>query len=84
VLGGVFPVAWIASWRFPPWNWPWPPEPLSLDSFIIAKRRVQYASLAYVEQLQCRGIQISMSAKGNAYDNAKAESFFKTLKQEEV
>jgi len=25
-----------------------------------------------------------MSAKGNAYDNAKAESFFKTLKQEEV
>ena len=30
------------------------------------------------------GIQSSMSAKGNAYDNAKAESFFKTLKQEEV
>jgi len=30
------------------------------------------------------GVQISMSAKGNAYDNAKAESFFKTLKQEEV
>lgn len=29
-------------------------------------------------------MQISMSAKGNAYDNAKAESFFKTLKQEEV
>ena len=25
-----------------------------------------------------------MSAKGNVYDNAKAESFFKTLKQEEV
>jgi len=30
------------------------------------------------------GIQISMSAKGNVYDNAQAESFFKTLKQEEV
>ena len=30
------------------------------------------------------GIQISMSAKGHVYDNAKAESFFKTLKQEEV
>jgi putative transposase len=28
--------------------------------------------------------QISMSAVGNPYDNAKAESFFKTLKQEEV
>ncbi len=28
--------------------------------------------------------KISMSAVGNPYDNAKAESFFKTLKQEEV
>ncbi len=47
-------------------------------------RGVQYASYAYTERLQSLGIQISMSAKGNAYDNAKAESFFKTLKQEEV
>ena len=47
-------------------------------------RGVQYASLAYVERLQNAGIKISMSAKGNVYDNAKAESFFKTLKQEEV
>ena len=47
-------------------------------------RGVQYASYAYTERLVSVGIQISMSAKGNAYDNAKAESFFKTLKQEEV
>jgi putative transposase len=47
-------------------------------------RGVQYASYAYTERLLSMGIQISMSAKGNAYDNAKAESFFKTLKQEEV
>lgn len=47
-------------------------------------RGVQYASIAYTERLLAMGIQISMSAKGNAYDNAKAESFFKTLKQEEV
>jgi len=47
-------------------------------------RGVQYASFAYTERLQNMGVQISMSAKGNAYDNAKAESFFKTLKQEEV
>ncbi len=47
-------------------------------------RGVQYASYAYTERLVSLGIQISMSAKGNAYDNAKAESFFKTLKQEEV
>src|SRR5260370_20384600 len=47
-------------------------------------RGVQYASYAYTERLLSSGMQISMSAKGNAYDNAKAESFFKTLKQEEV
>ncbi len=47
-------------------------------------RGVQYASYAYTERLLSIGVQISMSAKGNAYDNAKAESFFKTLKQEEV
>jgi transposase InsO family protein len=47
-------------------------------------RGVQYASYAYTERLMSVGMQISMSAKGNAYDNAKAESFFKTLKQEEV
>jgi putative transposase len=47
-------------------------------------RGVQYASYAYTERLLSLGMQVSMSAKGNAYDNAKAESFFKTLKQEEV
>lgn len=47
-------------------------------------RGVQYASIAYTERLLSVGVQISMSAKGNAYDNANAESFFKTLKQEEV
>lgn len=47
-------------------------------------RGVQYASHDYVEQLQTIGAQISMSAVGNPYDNAKAESFFKTLKMEEV
>jgi transposase InsO family protein len=45
-------------------------------------RGVQYASTAYVERLQGIGAQISMSAKGNPYDNAKAESFFKTLKRD--
>jgi transposase InsO family protein len=47
-------------------------------------RGMQYASSAYSERLQSRGMQISMSAKGNAYDKAKAESCFNTLKQEEV
>jgi putative transposase len=37
-----------------------------------------------VERLQERGIQVSMAARGNPYENAQAESFFKTLKSEEV
>lgn len=47
-------------------------------------RGVQYASSAYITRLHDAGVQVSMSATGNPYDNAKAESFFKTLKREEV
>lgn len=47
-------------------------------------RGVQYASTAYVVRLEAAGAQLSMSAAGNPYDNAKAERFFKTLKYEEV
>ena len=45
---------------------------------------VQYASEEYVGELQRRGFSVSMSRRGNPYDNAMMESFFKTLKQEEV
>jgi putative transposase len=45
---------------------------------------VQYASLDYTTLLKEQGIRISMSRRGRAYDNAKAESFIKTLKYEEV
>ena len=45
---------------------------------------VQYASYNYTEELLKHGFRISMSRKGNPYDNAKAESFIKTLKSEEV
>jgi putative transposase len=47
-------------------------------------RGVQYASIGYVALLRQHGLQISMSAKGNPYDNAFMESFYKTLKYEEV
>ena len=47
-------------------------------------RGVQYASNAYVDLLKEHGIQPSMSRAGNPYDNAKCESFMKTLKQEEI
>jgi transposase InsO family protein len=47
-------------------------------------RGVPYASTEYVARLEQAQAQVSMSATGNPYDNAKAESFFKTLKHEEV
>jgi transposase InsO family protein len=47
-------------------------------------RGIQYASAGYVKELEFYGFQISMSRKGNPYDNAYAESFIKTLKSEEV
>ena len=47
-------------------------------------RGVRYASLAYTHILKAHDIGISMSRRGNPYDNAKAESFMKTLKMEEV
>src|SRR6266851_4284549 len=47
-------------------------------------RGVQYASTAYVQRLLSTGAQMSMAATGNPYENAQAESFFKTLKREEV
>jgi len=47
-------------------------------------RGVQYACGDYTAILKAHDIQASMSRVGNPYDNAKAESFMKTLKQEEV
>jgi len=47
-------------------------------------RGVQYACGDYTDLLQEHGITISMSRKGNPYDNAACESFMKTLKYEEV
>lgn len=47
-------------------------------------RGVQYACRDYTALLEANGIQPSMSRVANPYDNAKAESFIKTLKHEEV
>jgi putative transposase len=54
------------------------------DCIHHSDRGVQYACHAYVRELQAAGMRISMSRKGNPYDNAAAESFMKTLKYEEV
>jgi putative transposase len=47
-------------------------------------RGVQYACAEYMAVLAAHRIRPSMSRVGNPYDNAQAESFMKTLKQEEI
>jgi putative transposase len=73
-----------------------PDQQLTLDALAMAvrQRRVQpglihhsdqgaqYTCLAYQRQLATLGMTSSMSRKGNCYDNAVAESFFSTLKNE--
>lgn len=47
-------------------------------------RGSQYCSIEYQATLRKHGLLISMSGKGNCYDNSMAETFFKTLKSELV
>lgn len=58
------------------------PVPFSLVHH--SDRGVQYACADYTDILDANRILMSMSRPANPYDNAKAESFMKTLKQEEV
>jgi transposase InsO family protein len=58
------------------------PKPGSLIHH--SDRGVQYACGDYAAMLKAYDIRASMSRVGNPYDNAKAESFMKTLKHEEV
>src|SRR5439155_3804844 len=47
-------------------------------------RGSQYAAEDYRGELAKHGLNGSMGRRGNPYDNAKAESFMKTLKVEEI
>lgn len=47
-------------------------------------RGSQYCSSAYQKLIKAYGLVCSMSGKGNCYDNAVCESFFHTLKVEQV
>jgi transposase InsO family protein len=59
-------------------------QPLPGTLIHHSDRGVQYACHDYTAILEAHGIRSSMSRVGSPYDNAKAESFMKTLKQEEV
>jgi transposase InsO family protein len=58
-------------------------KPLT-DLIHHSDRGIQYTSNDYIERLERLGARTSMSRPGNPYDNAKAESFMKTLKVEEI
>jgi putative transposase len=58
------------------------PQPGSLIHH--SDRGVQYASIVYRRKLAEHDVIVSMSRPGNPFDNAKAESFMKTLKTEEI
>jgi putative transposase len=45
-------------------------------------RGAQYASARYQALLRQHGLRVSMSRKGNCWDNSVVESFFRTLKTE--
>jgi transposase InsO family protein len=70
----------IASWKMAVKN-----RPISQHLLFHSDRGVQYACTDFKEQL-IKGLPVlqSMSRKGNCWDNAVAESFFKTLKTELV
>jgi putative transposase len=58
----------------------------NLGSSIIhhSDQGVQYASSGYIDEFKSHGFAISMAQTGNPYENARMESFFKTLKYEDV
>jgi putative transposase len=61
--------------------------PFNTSNLEVLQRPIefaQYASVAYREALSRYGLIGSMSAVGNPYGNAQAQSFMKTLKVEEV
>lgn len=59
-------------------------SPVSEGTLFHSDRGSQYASHDFHQTLTARGFVPSMSRKGNCWDNAVAESFFATLKNEEV
>jgi transposase InsO family protein len=59
-------------------------RPRGADLLHHSDRGVQYASEDYQHLLSQRGIEVSMSGRGDCYDNAMMESFWATLKSERV
>jgi transposase InsO family protein len=70
-------------WRLPPFEPPSRPADRQQGASITPTRGSQYAAEDYRNELAKHGLHGSMGRRSNPYDNAKAESFMKTLKVEE-
>ena len=67
----------VAAWQMAVIN-----RPITKSLLFHSDRGVQYACKEFRKQLSGKPVLQSMSRKGNCWDNAVAESFFKTLKTE--
>ena len=67
----------VAAWRMAVRN-----RPITKSLLFHSDRGVQYACQQFRKQLTGKPVVQSMSRKGNCWDNAVAESFFKTMKTE--
>jgi putative transposase len=70
-------VSTVAAWQMAVRN-----RPITKSLLFHSDRGVQYACQQFRKQLSDKPVLQSMSRKGNCWDNAVAESFFKTLKTE--
>ena len=57
-------------------------RPILKESIFHSDQGVQYTTKKFINMLASYGVIRSMSRKGNCWDNAVAESFFKSLKTE--
>ena len=69
----------LAAWKMALIN-----RPVNKDLLFHSDRGVQYASYAFTDELKKWNVTQSMSRRGNCWDNAVAENFFKILKSEMV
>lgn len=69
----------LAAWKMAIGN-----RPIDQQLIFHSDQGIQYAAYAFTDELKRYNVKQSMSRKGNCWDNAVAENFFKILKSEMV
>ncbi len=82
VVGWSMSACCDENWRKTLCRWRWLVAVLRAGLLHHSDRGCQYTSRAYRHQLEQLGAIVSMSRKGNCWDNAAMESFFGSLKEE--